>query len=443
MTRKHRLAALLLVFLSVPALAGPIDDIRVYESPDAILTEATKIANSVLSTLSKYHVRPSASTKELTYNPEATEVLAYSVRRQPDNYQHSLYVIPGYPAVFFHSEKYTKRLQQLTTVPHDFLDALSIATHLSEEIPSGMLSPGGLPGKEFVQYGIEIMRGTELRNDVLLAALLLHEIGHLANQHGIHVKEGNASSLRREHERQADQFAADLIARALVDDDISQEAKSSAYLLFHHLGIVGFQYAGTRMSEGGDAIRDTDTNYENWELRIFRMLQLVAANAVPNSKFAAHVASQLDELLLQRNEISHGELFANEFLRRLNELSEREKQAEELEQRLMDPVLLPLDPERIVLLIEHAQLLYSAGDYRTARNRLEYALKIATKLKQRANVRGIQILGPLAVIENLLGNENVARTYCSEVEPLLSATKQAPMDFVTHVTIVCDGLAAK
>ena len=201
--------------------------------------------------------------------------------------------------------------------------------------------------------------------------------------------------------------------------------------------MLGFQYAGNRMREGRPIITDPNDQYEDWELRIFRILQFIAEKVLPHSNFAAQLAEQLDDLLLQRAEITPGQIHAKALLRSLHDLGQQEKQAREIDRRLANPVLLPLDPERPILLIEQAQHLTSAGDYRSARDRLEQALAITTKLRQRGSVRGIQILGPLAVIEDLLSNKAESRAYCDEVEPLLVSSTQAPEVFKSHVKSVC------
>ena len=443
MRRRRWLGCVLLVFLGTPIWAGPVKDLRVLSTPAPVLDKGTTLANKLLSAYSDYSIQLSSSIDDLKNKPDDTEILAFTLHRQSEE-GYGLYVVPGYAAVFFEKISFSPMLDQFTRIDHEFINALSTTLRETDKIPDGFLNTDRLPGKEFTQFGIELMRNTELQNEVLLAAMLLHEIGHLFHQHGVKKDGGKDESPRKEQERQADRFATELIARAMNDETAPQDIKSSAYLMFHHLTMLGFRYAGNRMQKNQPTIiTDPSNQYEDWELRIFRMLQHIAEELAPNSKFAGQVAEQLDQLLLERNEITPDQMQAKAILRSLYGLISMERQAEEISQRLADPNLLPLDPERPILLLQQAQHLYSASDYRGARNRLEHALTITTKLRQRRKVRGVQILGPLAVIEDLLDNQGAARGYCYEVEPLLVASAEAPEAFKTHVQSVCRRISAQ
>ncbi len=419
------------VLLSSPAVSASNGLVCVSNKSSQILENAVSFLAPIVALHGEHRLRTSTDLTEALNGAADGTVPVYAVC---DTEHVGIYFIGGIKAVFFHPQ-YVEELQRLTTVDVDFVAAVRAAISRTDRIPEGMMGADGIPGKEFALLGMDLMNKVKLEPKLLLSAMILHELGHIHQQHRVSGKTTDAD--RKLFEGQADQFAADYIARALHADGASQVAKSAAYLLFHHLSMVGFRHAGERIGAGRDKIEDAHAYYEDWELRIFRMLLLTAQQFIPGTPFAKEIERQLDELLLARGDISPGEIFAKKFVEQLQTIDDRDRKAAEIEKRLEDPAMLSIDPEKPLMMIELAQHRYYAGDYRATRDWLAKALDIVTKLGQRRKVRGVQILGPLAVMEALLGNDADAMALCDEVLPLLAATSEAPIEFSSHVQTVC------
>ncbi|GAB2209183.1 hypothetical protein ROS1_60040 [Roseibium sp. ROS1] len=416
------------------AQAAPVDRYCIDANPSPLLIEAVNAANDLLVPSSSYKLRVAKRSNELNDKVSDREILTFTLCSHESV---GLFVISGVDAIFFHPD-FANTIFELTKVDEGFIDKLEMTVERSEQFPEGYFLKNGVPGKEFTKLGLSYMRRMDTEPRILLAAMLLHELGHLHHRHGVlSIKERNTDSRKRQ-ESVADEFAADLLAQAMLSKEAAQSVKSTAFLMFHHFTMVGFLHAGNRILSGEDIISDPDANYEDWELRIFRMLQLTAEAIYPNSEFSLNIANQLDQLLLARGEISREKVFAKALFQQLNKVSEQEKQAKRISERLNDPALLPLDPERSVLLIAQSQIFYNIGDYGSARDRLADALVIATRLGQRRKVRAIQILGPMAVISHLMGDEEKAKIHCVEVVSLLAGSSEVPPEFREYTETICN-----
>lgn len=425
------------------------------------LSEAIATANAALSSISDF---------QIVLGGEASPALPHVVHTSvliPDPFagpQPAIQTVPGQTYIFIQPTLLLQRIQEMKIVRKEDVDGIGAAIEAAD------LSGGTFP-KRWTEEGIKLMREAKFSNSDVLTALLLHEVGHMYCKHAFRgdiASSGSGSntdaSAAKRVEAEADQFAATALVSTLLGDD--PKSAEQARRAIDNLTMIGFRYAADRLRAGQSVIVDDSETHENLELRVVRMFDAVTA-AVPwagdfhddivgiiqnfDSMRALLADERPDPVVrapckipaVKRDDDKHITPEAT-LLQPTRELMKQKKYgqaAQTLVAIIASKSLLwdPADPQRLRFYLYYANALYLNAQYIETKRILADALRIVDALGLRDKTRGVQVIGPLAVVDRYFLLNTEADALCDELRGRDIRSLNPPDEFLMQLEWTCRG----